>query len=107
PVGTILIERHRLRKRQRATPHESPPLATQIVEDRMHEPPLTAPADEDRESYALLKALVVILIAMWIGSGVSGWFTSVGVTLPAYIGAMLIAAVIRNADDATGVIGLS
>jgi glutamate:Na+ symporter, ESS family len=107
PVGTILIERHHLRKRQRGMPHENPPLATQIVEDRMHEPRLTAPADEDRESYALLKALVVILIAMWIGSGVSGWFTKAGITLPAYIGAMLVAAVIRNADDATGLIGLS
>jgi ESS family glutamate:Na+ symporter len=107
PVGTILIERHQLRKRQRSVPHENPPLATQIVEDKLHEPPLTAPPDEDKESYALLKALVVILIAMWIGSGVSGWLTRVGITLPAYIGAMLIAAVIRNADDATGMIGLS
>jgi ESS family glutamate:Na+ symporter len=30
-----------------------------------------------------------------------------GVTLPAYIGAMLVAAVIRNLDDAVGVIRLS
>ena len=107
PVGTILIERHHLRKRQLTTTHAEPQLATQIVEDKLHEPPMTAPADEDKESYALLKALVVILIAMWLGSGVSGWFTRVGITLPAYIGAMLIAAVIRNADDATGVIRLS
>ena len=107
PVGTILIERYQLRKRQRTITHENPPLATQIVEDRLPEPPLTAPADEDKESYALLKALVVILIAMWIGSGVSGWFSKAGITLPAYIGAMLIAAIIRNADDATGLVGLS
>ncbi|MFL5332582.1 MAG: sodium/glutamate symporter, partial [Geminicoccaceae bacterium] len=30
-----------------------------------------------------------------------------GLTLPAYIGAMLVAAVIRNVDDATGLFGLS
>jgi ESS family glutamate:Na+ symporter len=107
PVGTILIERHQLRKRQGSATHQDPRLATQIVEDQLREPTLIAPADEDKESYALLKALVVILIAMWIGSGVSGWFTRAGITLPAYIGAMLIAAVIRNADDATGLIGLS
>jgi len=107
PVGTILIERHHLRKRQPTTTHENPPLATQIVEDQLAEPPLTAPADADKESYALLKALVVILIAMWMGSGVSGWITRAGITLPAYIGAMLIAAIIRNADDATGLVGLS
>ena len=44
---------------------------------------------------------------MWIGSWVSAWFTALGITLPAYIGAMLVAAVIRNVDDATGLIGLS
>ena len=30
-----------------------------------------------------------------------------GLTLPAYIGAMLVAAVIRNLDDLTGMVGLS
>jgi ESS family glutamate:Na+ symporter len=44
---------------------------------------------------------------MWIGSWVSAQFLALGVTLPAYIGAMLVAAVIRNLDDATGMIGLS
>jgi ESS family glutamate:Na+ symporter len=106
PVGTVLIERYNLRQRKSAV-HHVPPIAAQIVEDRLPEPAASAPPGEDKESYALLKALVVILIAMWAGSGVSGWLTSVGVTLPAYIGAMLIAAIIRNVDDATGLIGLS
>jgi len=44
---------------------------------------------------------------MWAGSWVSAWFTSAGITLPAYIGAMLVAAAIRNLDDATNLIGLS
>src|SRR5262245_26819510 len=107
PVGTVLIERYRLRRRIGETRHADPPIATQIVEEQLHELPGTAPAGEDKESYALLKALVMILIAMWIGSGVSAWFTKIGVTLPAYIGAMLVAAVIRNLDDATGLIQLS
>jgi ESS family glutamate:Na+ symporter len=38
---------------------------------------------------------------------VSGWLTRTGVTLPAYIGAMLVAAAIRNLDDVTGIFGLS
>ena len=33
--------------------------------------------------------------------------SELGITLPAYIGAMLVAAVIRNVDDATGWLGLS
>jgi glutamate:Na+ symporter, ESS family len=108
PVGTILIERYRLRRRRGSVTHDELPIATQIVEAQLHEPPAdAAPLGEDKESYALLKALVVILIAMWIGSGLSAWFTRMGITLPAYIGAMIVAAVIRNADDATGLIGLS
>jgi len=106
PVGTILIERYQLRRPTREA-HHDPRLATQIVEDQIGELAASTPAGEDKESYALLKALVVILVAMWAGSSVSAWITSAGITLPAYIGAMLVAAVIRNADDATGLIGLS
>ena len=106
PVGTILIERYGLRRRKGEV-HHDPPIAAQIVEDHLREPPASAPAGEDKESYALLKALVVILTAMWVGSGVSAWITSVGVTLPAYIGAMIVAAVIRNVDDVSGLIGMS
>ena len=107
PVGTILIERYRLRRRRGSVTHDELPIATQIVEAQLHEPADAAPLGEDKESYALLKALVVILVAMWIGSGLSAWFTRIGITLPAYIGAMIVAAAIRSADDATGLIGLS
>jgi ESS family glutamate:Na+ symporter len=106
PVGTILIVRYGLR-RSRKEVHHVPPIATQIVEDQLREPPASTPPGEDKESYALLKALVVILIAMWVGSSVGALITSVGVTLPAYIGAMLVAALIRNVDDRSGLIGLS
>jgi ESS family glutamate:Na+ symporter len=44
---------------------------------------------------------------MWLGSIVSGRFEAWGLTLPAYIGAMLVASVIRNVDDATRIVGLS
>ena len=54
-----------------------------------------------------LKNIVAILVAMWLGSWVSDGFAALGATLPAYIGAMLVAAVIRNIDDATGWFNLS
>jgi ESS family glutamate:Na+ symporter len=108
PVGTLLIERHRLRRPRRAVRHEEPPLATQIVEEKIDRGGAPqAPPGEDKESYALLKALVIILVAMWLGSWLSGRFTALGITLPAYIGAMLTAAAIRNFDDVTGWLGLS
>ena len=106
PVGTILVERYKLRRPVREVRHE-PPLATEIVEGQLGEAPAVTPPGEDKESYALLKALVVILTAMWLGSGVSAWFQSLGITLPPYIGAMLVAAIIRNVDDATEAFGLS
>lgn len=108
PIGTLLVERYRLRSPQRRGAPSEAPLAAHLIENRMdsaREP--STPPGEDKESYALLKALVIILIAMWVGSGVSNRFAMAGITLPAYIGAMLVAAVIRNIDDVTGWLGLS
>ena len=58
---------------------------------------------EAQREFSALKSIVAILVAMWIGSWVSGWISATGITLPAYVGAMLVGAVIRNIDDASGV----
>lgn len=42
-----------------------------------------------------------ILVAMGLGTIVSKFFTSVGLTFPGYIGSMIIAAIIRNVSDHT------
>jgi ESS family glutamate:Na+ symporter len=81
--------------------------AEHVVESRFSEPAAVAPAGEDVEAYGLLKALVLILVAMWLGSILSAWFVSLGATFPAYIGAMLVAAVLRNLDDATKLVRIS
>jgi len=107
PIGTFLINRHKLRK-PKLHPGEGPaPSADDIVEAKIPEPKEAAPAGEDQEAYVLLKNLVVLLVAMWIGSWLSKGFQSLGITLPAYIGAMFVAAIIRNFDDLTHWIGLS
>jgi ESS family glutamate:Na+ symporter len=107
PIGTMLIERHKLKRAQaKATPVEVES-AENIVEEKMAEAPTTVPADEDQQSYFLLKNLVVILAAMWAGYWLSRLFASLGLTLPAYIGAMFVAAIIRNLDDWTKLIKLS
>lgn len=107
PIGTHLIERDHLRSARRTRGHAEPPTAAQIVEAQLPEPSVVAPVGEDRESYILLKSVVAILVAMWIGSWVSRGFASLGLTLPGYIGVMLVAAAIRNLDDATRLVGLS
>jgi len=65
------------------------------------------PQDDAGREFAALKSIVIILVAMWAGAWVGQGFEALGLTLPAYIGAMLVGALIRNIDDYTGWIGLS
>jgi glutamate:Na+ symporter, ESS family len=106
PVATRLVGRLG-RGHGAVQPHGAHGVAAAVVENAIDKNPPTAPEGEDVESYGLLKALVLILTAMWIGSWLSARFVSMGVTLPAYIGAMLVAAAIRNLDDGLGLIRLS
>jgi ESS family glutamate:Na+ symporter len=110
PLGTFLIERNKLAARKEtlaAGDGAAHGTMANVVEEQLHEPAAQAPAGEDVEAYGLLKALVIILVAMWGGYWVSRGFTAMNITLPAYIGAMLVASVIRNIDDVTGLFGLS
>ena len=106
PIGTYLIEKYKLKSARLHQP--DPVLATDggKNENQIPDDTLSSTSGESRGSYVILKSCVAILIAMWVGSWVSQWFASLGITLPAYIGAMLIAAVIRNLDDTTGLLKL-
>lgn len=95
PVATLLIRRHRLvstRPEDHRAPPEGGPVET---------------ASEAQREYSALKSIVAILVAMWLGAWVSKWISATGVTLPAYVGAMLVGAAIRNLDDRTQLVGLS
>jgi ESS family glutamate:Na+ symporter len=104
PIATRLIERNNLRTAHARQPVDTP-LAQEVMEEQLADEPLKAPAGEDEESFVLLQSVVLILVAMWIGGYLSRWIDALPIdfTLPAYIGAMLVAAVIRNLDDVTGV----
>ena len=106
PIATFLIERRRLRVPGALSPQRTA-AATLDPLDEPAEPSGAAPAREDVGAYALLKAIVAILLAMWVGAWLSQAFATMGLTLPAYIGAMLVASVGRNLDDRTGFFGLS
>lgn len=108
PIGTWLIERRTTPPGLGRHPAGSVPLAHHVVEEVIDGPGGgAAPAGDDREAYALMKATALILFAMWLGSGVSAWLTTQGFVLPAYIGAMLVAVILRNIDEYTNVFGLS
>jgi ESS family glutamate:Na+ symporter len=103
PIGTFLMDR----QARRPKPQAAPVAMANLAEPRFPEPSASVPAGEDAEAYGLLKHLVLMMTAMWAGSWVSVWMASAGLTLPAYIGAMLVAAVFRNVDDATGMVAMS
>jgi ESS family glutamate:Na+ symporter len=105
PIGTWLIERRGLRSRP-AGPAESEKGPTPTASDAVLalEPPDPQPpplSGEDPGARALLKGIVWLLAAMAAGSWVSARISAMGLTLPAYIGAMLAAAALRNVDDVT------
>jgi ESS family glutamate:Na+ symporter len=92
PIGTWLIRRFNL------TP-SAPPGSASGEEPAK---PVTLVVDPDREDSPLIMNMIVLAVAMGIGSILSRWLTDLGLTLPAYIGAMIVASVLRNIDDVTG-----
>ena len=103
PAITVLIRRLRLQPSDQPT---TVPAAVAAEIDLAVGDGLVVDTEAARE-YKALKSIVVILIAMWAGAWVGKGFDALGLTLPAYIGAMLVGAVIRNFDDRTGWVGLS
>jgi len=107
PVGTWLIKRHGLRPGP--APEGELEAELRFPEDLPHGsiapeelPVRTVVVDVDREDTPLIRNLAVLAVAMGLGSVVSHYIQAAGITLPAYIGAMVVASVIRNLDDVTG-----
>ena len=116
PIGTYLIERQGRvpAPAPAAVPHRSAAYGEtmeNVAERRFVEPVIEIPEGEDVEAYVLLKHLVIMLTAIAVGLWVSNWLTAslkqFQMTLPVYIGAMLVAAAFRNLDDVTRALGLS
>jgi len=92
------------------------PLVTWMIERKGLDPrQITEPSIQPAASEApivlspirsTLKTLALLGVAMALGGGVSNAIQATGITLPAYIGAMLVAAALRNLDDLTGLLGL-
>lgn len=96
PAITILIRRFNLKASATDAAGAAPDIEITEVQQ-----------SEAAREFNALKSIVVILVAMWAGAWVSGLISSTGITLPAYVGAMLVGAFIRNLDDRTGWIGMS
>lgn len=69
--------------------------------------PVADEIDVDTEEASLLQNIVVIGICMGLGSIIGAWFTLHQIVLPEYVGAMIVAAIVRNVDDRFGFIRIS
>lgn len=93
PTARRLIEKHDLRPTAVTSAQGAPGsvLATDVAGE-----------DESFTSSSprFIKGFMLLLLAVGIGNQVSVWLTALtGLTFPAYIGAMLVAVVVRNAMD--------
>jgi ESS family glutamate:Na+ symporter len=104
PVGTRLITKFGLRRAapdthagEAATAAAVAPIDAEID---------TEPAGEAPTAFLLLQMMAVILVCMALGGLLSKWLGQF-VTLPGYIGAMLVAAIVRNLADSTGALKIA
>lgn len=104
PVGTRLIGKYRLRHGDPAP--ASPADGIALAEKSLADDAASPAREESSTAYRLLKVITITLTAMWGGSLLSAWLGQY-VTLPAYIGAMLVAAVMRNLADFTKIVHIS
>lgn len=83
-VGSFLIRRHALRSGE---------------SDAMPAPEIDIDAGPSEKHGDYLVHIIVLGVAMALGSLLSAQFSAWKLTLPAYIGAMIVAGVVRNLDD--------
>lgn len=86
PVGTLLMRRNGLRG-----PAQQAQAAVRKVE--------TAPSAGETNHQTVMYATILVAVAIGAGTLLVNWLKDLGVTLPAYLGPMLVAAVLRNLID--------
>lgn len=103
PIATRLLERHgvqrsRLPGTRPLQASVAPAASAAVIDTADH----ATPDDEEESVRDTLKGLTVLLVTMALGGGLSALFVQQGLTLPGYVGAMLVGSLLRNLDDLTG-----
>ena len=109
PVATTLIRRFRLAGKSREAEIQPPGAAEfwAIGATGRIEQPEDEVSDDDGRAHevesltagVLLRHLLLILLVMGVGALLSLGITRLHLTLPGYVGAMIVAALVRNFDD--------
>lgn len=106
PIATRLLERHGVRAAAHAAPatrdeavgHGGAANDAASADDASSAEEGSSDEDGIRET---LKAIMILLVAMAIGGWLSKGLAAAGVTLPGYVGAMIVGSLLRNLDDVT------
>lgn len=99
-VGGGLIERNRLR-----SPASGRLAAADVAEAVVYQKdavvfePTVLRDESESEQGPLMHTVVAVTVAMGVGTLISAGFERAGLVLPAYVGAMFAAAILRNLDD--------
>ncbi|MEO7936214.1 MAG: sodium/glutamate symporter [Dokdonella sp.] len=89
PVGSLLMRRHKL----------VGPARDGAIFDAQPSAIETARETTETTDGTILRATILLMIAIGIGTLLANWLKSAGVTLPAYLGPMIVAAIFRNIID--------
>lgn len=93
PAGTFLIQRFHLKKESKKNDKQ--------VKTELTESDEILNIDTTHENPGFIISLINTVIIMGLGTVVSFFIAKSGITLPAYIGAMIVGAVFRNINDKT------
>lgn len=93
PAATFLIQKFKLKKETKKIDEQS------VTEADEKEEPLSVDTTHERSGFTI--SLVNVGVIMGLGSVVSFFIAKSGITLPAYIGAMIVGAAFRNINDKT------
>ena len=86
PVGTLLMRRNGLKG-----PAQQAQARPGSIE--------TAPLTQETNHQTVMYATILVMVAIGAGTLLVNWLKGMGITLPAYLGPMLVAALLRNLID--------
>ena len=89
PVGTLLMKRN----------HIQPPSAAPAPAGPVAGSPYLKDSGEDDSHDTVMYATILVTLAIGAGTIAVNWLKGMDITLPAYLGPMLVAALMRNAID--------
>ena len=106
-IGASLIRRHSLRSAAGGTSGVNARAVAYAGDTAAPDPAGPLSDESESEHSPLLTNVIAVAVAMGIGSVISAGFERAGLILPAYVGAMIAAAAIRNLDDRFHFAGIS